>query len=209
MLAGAILLVLGISLSTGTPAHAAPRTPAVTGPYFCDVYGYPMCLNEWNGNTGNGQPIKMYQYGNSNEAYSFDEESICSGGHYVDPRGCPFAPGSGLNTRFAGDDIVQIEYASNTSCLGTNTTTAQAVNQNCNDGYGNGGGPGTVFVFADCSGSGTGYYCGIVSKYWSNKTLNPQWVCSVNLNNGSIIYDDYNNNACNPNTQTAWWHWWY
>jgi hypothetical protein len=205
-LLGMAILLTGIPLVSNAVV-SAPAAHAVIGAYFCDVGGYPYCLNEWNDNRNTGQPIKMYQYGNSNEAYGFDEEYICNGGHVV-TQTCPFPVGSGLNAAYAGSDIWQIAYGGNLSCLGTNTTSGQAVNQPCNDVNGNNGGPGTIFIATNCSGTGTGYYCQLISKYWSSQTRAAQWLCSVSKSNGALLYTDYNTGSCTSG-QTYDWHQWY
>jgi hypothetical protein len=165
------------------------------------------CLNEWNGNGNNGNPIKMYAYNNTNEAWSFQDVDLCNSAHTDEgiatvTETCPFPLGSGLNTAYEGDPIVQI-LGPQGECLAT-TGSGTAVNGTCGEtGSGQGASNGVFNVLVGNAPHCSQFYCSIVNRYWTNNRGVSQFVCSASTANGAAVILDNPSFSCAGST--AFW----
>jgi hypothetical protein len=97
--------------------------------------------------------------------------------------------GSGLNTRYQGQPIVEIQaYNESNTCLGT-SSGGQGVLVACPNVYGQGGGTGTVFVW-----NSSDY---VINRHWSDYNYSigehnqTSWMCSPGVQGDLVIlYDD-------------------
>jgi hypothetical protein len=140
----AVLVSMGALLGTGAGQAHASNTFDLCG------LTNPNCLNDWNGG-GVGNGIRMFHSGASNEAFEEIGVPRCGDGRVK--TGCPFA-NSDFNTRYNGDQIVQITYNQEPFptygtpglCVATDTG-GLAVLGACNtSSQGTGGANGTIFI---------------------------------------------------------------
>ena len=107
-------------------------------------------MNDWDGNlTTYAQAVRFYHYGNSggnNRIFVTQIGTIngcgTSGGFQ------PFAKGSGLNCRYNGRPVYQLQWGKNGRsgvCIAGDDTSQNAFNFPCN------GGPGTWFAYSSSS----------------------------------------------------------
>jgi len=200
-------------IPSGGPQGPQPATGALrqthAGGETC-VYnsaaGSP-CVNEYQGNTASGAPVKVWQTG-SYQTNLWDYNyltSMCGSGLVTST--CPFTVGSGLNTQFMGDPIIQIEYGPAGNCVAT-SSGGSAVNGTCASPEGSGGSNGVIMVLDQ---HGTQYncqysnFCYIVNRYWSDEHLTAQQMCPNSFANGSTLYLDYAYGDCGSN-YGAWFN---
>ena len=131
-------------------AQRAYRSPARRATFPVNVCVLPaesQCMNDWGGNLGTYvQAVRFYHYGNSggnNRIYLTNLGTIngcgTSGGFQ------PFANGSGLNCRYNGRPVYQLQWGKNGRsgvCIAGDDISQNAFNFPCN------GGPGTWFVYS-------------------------------------------------------------
>lgn len=205
--------MLGASSASAAPTlpHAAalaqpkPPIPAATplvhdlGVCINNGAGTP-CLNNWGGNTSQGAAIKMYAYNNGNENFAYVPINPCNYPNSSTIYGevsstCPFTVGTGLNTDFEGDAIVEIE-GGGSWCVAT-ASNASAINGSCGDANGNGAANGTMMIL---NGSPTtcidNDFCAATNRYWSDQRGTAAFMCSDGLSNGVSVYLDYAGDAC-------------
>jgi hypothetical protein len=177
LLALAIGAVLTTCLGmTAIPASAAPTFEV------CTATSTPLCLNRQGGGTGTGTAVIGWTiHDNNNDFIFLQRTGMCNNGYVSNSMECPFTPGGGLNKRYDGKSIVEIEANTANRCVGDNGAgTGGASLELCPDENGQHGGIGTIFVLAQ---NGNPTY--VVNKYWSNYTgsgggggSNPRWMCS-------------------------------
>ncbi len=173
-----VFAIIGVSFIVG--GNAESKVPN----YVCD-FGSPngqACMNAKQSGTSNGTEVLGWSKDyDANENFIIQPlSSMCLDGHVT--LNCPFTPGSGLNNRYLGDEIIQFvdvqsRYA---DCLG-NSDSSMGVLVACNTPNGIGGGIGSVFVL-NKDGKGT---AGLVeSQYWSDENFDdskefdtPAWLC--------------------------------
>ena len=105
-------------------------------------------MNDWGGNlTTYAQAVRFYHYGNSggnNRIFVTQIGTI----HRVTGGFQPFANGSGLNVRYDGRPVYQLQWGKNGRsgvCIAGDDTSQNAFNFPCN------GGPGTWFAYSSSS----------------------------------------------------------
>lgn len=148
---------LAVALLTGGTAQAQISQ-------VCGNAGTGYCLNDWN-NGGSGNPVKMYYGGYTNDDFYYEFEYICNGTDIVQVYpggGCPFTPGTGLNSLYKNDYILEIHYANRDNCVAT-TSGGLAVLGSCAES--SGGASDGVFMVANPNCSGGDY---LVDRYWSD-----------------------------------------
>jgi hypothetical protein len=104
-----VAAVLGVfMLVSPARAQSYPDNVCTDGP--------GQCLNLWGNNQNSGALVKWYHYGNSGGNNDWDITVI---GHVIGvncTNNCwPFYPGSGLNARYNGNDVVKFAYWKNKS----------------------------------------------------------------------------------------------
>ena len=130
--------------SAATRSAAAAAAPPVN---VCVLPAESQCMNDWDGNLSTyAQAVRFYHYGHSggnNRIYLANLGTIngcgTSGGFQ------PFANGSGLNCRYDGRPVYQLEwgkYARSGVCIAGDDISQNAFNFPCD------GGPGTWFVYS-------------------------------------------------------------
>lgn len=120
------LTIGGVTLTATTiPAKAS------VGAAICTYPSGSACMNRNGGGTANG--TKVIQWHNdldNNEDFLYTNlTSWCSGGHVTST--CPFTVGSGLNSRFEGDQIVSIYSTHAGKCIGADGTWTLAILNGC------------------------------------------------------------------------------
>jgi hypothetical protein len=160
VVAATVALDGSLGLATTSSAHA--QTP---GFEVCGNAGLGYCLNDWN-NAGGGGSVKMYYGGYSNDDFYYTPEFICNGSDLVQVYpggGCPFTPGTGLNSAYVNDEIVEVTYGNNTNlCVATNGS-AHAVMGNCEETGDAADGVIMVLGQLNCNGNS------LVDRYWSDR----------------------------------------
>lgn len=160
--AAILLAALAVTGLTAPPASATQQQ-------ICGNGGTGYCLNDWGGG-GNGNPVKMYNGGNSNEDFFFQTENECYKGgldgwvHWVtstamgDATDCPFTHAS-LDKTYWNDNVGEVQYA-NGWCAATNATAGAILGQ-CVEG----GTPanGVIMVETPC---GSNY---LIDRYWTDR----------------------------------------
>ncbi|HSW79520.1 MAG TPA: hypothetical protein VLG47_01965 [Candidatus Saccharimonadales bacterium] len=180
------VLALGVAgvLSSGTKVVHANVGRAVCLSDGGNKYG-PLCLNRNGGGTGLGTSVIGWTKDfDNNEDFYFQQINMCDHG-YVSST-CPFAVGSGFNTRYLGDEIDQIRSTTSGKCVGNDVQHNAAffgALETCNDpNTGTGGGDGTIFIHNIAGGGGTINY--VENRYWSNYNYQslgldePSWLCA-------------------------------
>lgn len=172
----------------------------------CDQQSSHVCLHLiTDGSSLLYSPVDTASFNASTPAEDFSIEylyGVCGNGLVTST--CPFKVGSGLNTRYLDDSIIQFKYMGGGNyCVGNlGNSFNQSPNaglQPCNSLNGIDGGPGTMFIL-NTGRNGTSNY--VESRYWSNELASvhlhdqPAWLC--NLSNDSLILDGLNSlqSAC-------------
>jgi hypothetical protein len=185
------LIFLGVFASVFVAAgvFVVARVNADATRIVCD-YTYPsLCLNRMRGGTGNGTPIIAYTRDfDNNENFRFAYlTNYCGSGHVTST--CPFAVGSGLNTRYQGNPILAfLDNSDQTKCVTAQNPSA-IVLEPC-------GATGYVFVRNTVKGS-IGH---VENVHWSNQNYSaghynsPSWMCAVY---GTLVLDNSDfGNSC-------------
>jgi hypothetical protein len=158
----------------------------------CDInYTSASCLNRSGGGTGNGTRIIAWTRDwDNNENFTMATlPNYCGGGKVTSS--CPFTVGSGLNTRYQGDRIMNIlDYSDQTKCAiaqNPNSVVLGACNAN-----------GAIFVQNTPNGKGIIDY--VENVYWSNQNYasgqydTPGFLCD--LSGSVVIHADLGNGYC-------------
>jgi hypothetical protein len=160
VVAATVTLGGSLPLAAVSPAHAQQA-----GFQACGNAGLGYCLNDWN-NGGSGSPVKMYYGGYSNDDFYYTPEFICNGTDLVQVYaggGCPFTPGTGLNSDYVNDEIVEVTYGNNTNLCVATAGSPQAVMGNCEETGDAANGVIMVLGQLNCNGNS------FVDRYWSDK----------------------------------------
>jgi hypothetical protein len=128
-LLGALALISG-GVTLAATAIATPAKANV-GAAICTSPSASACMNRNGGGSANGTKIiEWHNDLDNNEDFIFANlTSWCNGGH-VTPI-CPFTVGSGLNTRYQGDQIVSIYSTGTGKCIGADGTWTAAILNLC------------------------------------------------------------------------------
>jgi hypothetical protein len=189
-----LLAIAALSAFRYQPPQA-PRaaSPRITVPVkeICDVQSSAStCANREFGNNFAGASVIAWSAGDNNNAFDWVFlAGMCNGGRVSANPPCPFNPGGGLNSRYNGAWIAEMEdldSSAPTLCLADNGQgDGSTVLNTCPDFQGNGGGNGTIFVLAQANPLDylhTTTYA--VNRYWSNNPAggngtSPRWLCDV------------------------------
>lgn len=171
-------VVIGASFIVG--GHAEPQVPN----YVCNYGGSSgqACLSAKQNGTSTGTEIfggaKDF---NSNENFIIQQlTGSCNHGRVTTT--CPFVAGSGLNTRYLNDEVIQfVDVQSGyIECLGNNGG-ASGILVPCNNQNGVGGGIGSIFVLNKGGGGSIDF---AENQYWSDANYSynkeydtPAWLC--------------------------------
>jgi hypothetical protein len=147
-----LLAAASLALGAALVGSQAAGSPAAAAAHTVNVCVMPaglgsQCMNDWDGNLSTyAQAVRFYHYGNSggnNSIYLNSHGTIhgcgTSGGFQ------PFANGSGLNCRYDGRPVYQLEWGRvgrSGVCIAGDDISQNAFNFPCN------GGPGTWFVYS-------------------------------------------------------------
>jgi hypothetical protein len=195
-----LLLVLsGVTLLAAVTTGSAYARPALTtsplvvnGPQassiteICAQGGSGYCLNDWNA-VSSGDAVKMYNSGVTND--NFGENLLtgyCNGGHVTDGvhspgPACPFVVGSGYNSAYEGDQMIEIISNVSGACIGTDEHSIANLGP-CPPTRGGVGSNIWVLATPECGTlSGTYYY---INVYWSNSPDNSD---AASLQSGGAI----------------------
>jgi hypothetical protein len=166
VLVTAILFAVTAAISVGSEAQAV-------GNQVCGNGGSGYCLNDWNGGTGSGNPIKMYYGGYTNDAFEWVYVNACGGTDRVHAGEgglwCPFRNHT-IDSQLDGAIIAQIWYynAGNT-CLATAGNGLAVLGTCARQSDGGGGSNGVIFATAvnsDCPAANHDVYG--INRYWSD-----------------------------------------
>jgi hypothetical protein len=109
---------------------------------------------------------------------------------------CPFRVGSGLNSRYNNDSIIQFKYMGGGNyCIGDLSNHFPFAGlQACNNLNGNGGGQATIFVVNSRKLNPSNY---IENRYWSNIESSsvhdqPAWLCNLSSKGNLLDLDGSN-----------------
>jgi hypothetical protein len=149
------------------------------------------CMNDWNGG-GSGASVKLYASGNSNEVFSEQAINPCNSTPKNEVTGtCPFTTGTGLNSTYLGDTIVQIKYTGSGNGSGLCVAAGSggsAILGTCNNSNGSGGANGTIQVQDSViTGVCAPPWYGLVNRYYSNSAGSAEFVTLQSLQNGATI----------------------
>jgi len=105
-----MLAVMMLLVGAGTGAAVA-TAPAAFAQEVVNICWDHHCQNLWNNNRSSGAPVKFYQAGGNNLENKWQIYEIGT----VNGQNCttncwPFAPGSGLNTRYNNNIVWQFVY---------------------------------------------------------------------------------------------------
>jgi hypothetical protein len=107
LLAGVAAALMGVTMAVA-PASAVD-SPLGSGP-VCDAEATQLCLSA-NADNGNGTYVYSKTYSDDNEEdTTVAAANVCGGTDIVDGNGtnCPFKSGSGMNTTYKNDLIIQM-----------------------------------------------------------------------------------------------------
>jgi hypothetical protein len=164
-----IISVLGVHLLT--------RAHALAYPHWCTNQLPESCMDNSGGVVARYNLVNGSSYENSNYHEYFNERILsgkCNGGKVSSSMACPFKPGSGFNTRYNNDAIIELQYGSTGYCLGTNQY-GDAMLQTCGSlTTGAGADQTAMFVYNNGGGGTRGL---TESVYWSNHWNQVAWLC--------------------------------
>lgn len=156
------VLAAGLISSLGaTAAHAS-------GPEICTDQGSnSQCMNHAGGSYSPGAHVIGWSAGDSHNDFEFVNLSrMCGNGTVTST--CPFTVGSGLNSAYAGSQIVGLYDPDNRCPGGTSSTDTNASQQPCPDAYGENGGWSTVDILAFAETDTMARYV-LINKNFSNQ----------------------------------------
>lgn len=153
--------LLGLVLATGGVAHASGVTR------ICGNAGSGYCLNDWGGADAQGDAIKMYYGGNSNENFWVHHlTTFCGGLGYIGSS-CTSQWGASGGLEL-GNDAVMIVYGPG-GCIGSDNN-GLAILTSCPNDSGVGGGTGTVFAYSNTTCFGCAHTATFASRPWSHSS---------------------------------------
>ena len=155
-----LLLAAGAAATAGAaPAHASPTVEVCT-----NQGGSSQCMNRKGGIDDPGTPVIGWSAGDDNNGFQFVHlTGMCNDGYVSASGECPFTPGGGLNAKFNGDPIMEIQDLSNGSlCVGT-TSNGSAELTLCPTSSGTGGGDGVIDVMTSVPDD-----TAIINRFWSD-----------------------------------------
>lgn len=176
-------LVVGLGVTFAGPAHA--QAPQVQ---LCNTGNdNNTCMNKQGGGNNDGTHVIEYNVNDPNNTFEFTlETSWCSGGkvEIYGGGGCPFAVGSGLNSRFDGAPIVtEFNYDWPDSCVAN----------------GNSGGGYTYTVLQNCGATGDIYILGTCFAWpncnWPENNVINFYFTNQSGTSGIIKCEAWNNNG--------------
>jgi hypothetical protein len=162
------VFVLAIGAMLGLNKQTAS---AATDETLCAGKGSGLCLNLKNGLNDIGQPyITWANDHDDNEQLNSDlnEQNIC--GNDVVSETCPFTKGSGLNSQFDNDPIVELYDADTNGCVGS-SDDVYTTNQDCN-------GDGTVWIDSGYS---------FINRAASDDENTAAYLCSTGTEGSSAV----------------------
>jgi hypothetical protein len=203
-----LLTLSGLTLLaafTTAPAYARPApsasplaasaTQRTSIPEICAQAGTGYCLNDWGG------LVKMETSGTGNDNFSMIPlGSDCNHGFVTNGTGgnpgpaCPFPAGSGLNSAYNNDQIVEIESGVSHGCIGTDFSENANLG-NCPPAK-NGAGSNIWVIGPEC-GSDSTY---LINVYWSGQHGNAD--ASSLISGGAIGVQAY---VAGNNPATSCW----
>src|SRR5271170_4846253 len=207
----AIISATVLCAATVAVVGTAEAAHATNGPQIVSTAAGTLALNSQFGDHSPSSYVIAYNLGNTNNTYELQHlTGICNGGYVENQDGlaCPFADGSGLNNRYAGDAIVQIiDYdtvGENPPLCVAASTSGAGVEGGCStidNNFGWGGASGSVFVLSaikNFPNLGTTPFWA-VNYYYTN-----MGICGANtaawMVSGSISAPVYLN-SCTANNQ--------
>jgi hypothetical protein len=174
----AIAAAFALSAAVLAPSGAAMAVPSPLGTYpVCDGSAAQLCLSA-NGTLNYEVFGKYAQAGDNQEETTVSAANVCGNTDVVDGNGsnCPFVNGSGFNTAYAGDLIVQLHntYENNRYFLATDqdgigSPGAYAMQQGAQ------GDTGYEWVLAPAGTAGWFY---LISVYLSDGNGTEQHACT-------------------------------
>ncbi len=208
MISKLMLTLSGVALLaavTAAPAYARPvpaasplpaSGPRTSIPEICAQSGTGYCLNNWSG------LVKMESSGPANNKFTlFPLQGYCNNGLVSTgtggnnpPPACPFPNGSGLNSRYDGDPIVEIAPSFSGPCIGTDNSEYANVGA-CPPG--DGGTGSNIWVIGPECGTNSYYY---INVYWSGQHGNTN--ASSLISGGAIGAQAY---VAGNNPATSCW----
>jgi hypothetical protein len=198
-----VLGTLALLAGLAAPAHAAPAARALAQPPLFQICNdaNTLCMNHSGGNHGHGAHIIAWNNGDPNNDFHFFQETTwCNHGkvEIYAGGGCPFKPGSGLNSLYDGAAIVSIQddgelcTANGNSYGGYN----RMVLQNC-------GANGYIYILANCFSFGNCAYPQdpVINLYWTNNTGNgaTPYCAAFDAKGQQMIQND----DCDPDTYSG------
>lgn len=165
----------------------------------CNLQSPSLCMQIIPNKIAPGTEIDAARFNASTSVENFNIQyldDMCGNGLVTSK--CPFTLGSGLNTRYLADPIIQFKYMGGGDyCLGTlYNGSAFAGLQGCNNLNGNAGGQGTVFVIDSSKHNASGY---VESRYFSDQLASegihdqPAWLCNLSNSDDLITLNGSNN----------------
>ncbi len=155
-----LFMLASLLLACGSAAAAAGPAHATRGPQICNAQNTDLCANARNGDHTPGDYVILYTNGDPNNTFQAGLLTGICGGYvkgYQDGA-CPFANGSGLNDRYAGDAIAQfydytsaLEYDPPLCIADSGVGSGSAGLGTCSwvqTNYGWGGSTGEVFILS-------------------------------------------------------------
>lgn len=130
-----LLLIVAMLVMAGSGsafAQAGPSAPNITYNPICDTSD-SLCLNLKGNNDSIGTAIVAYRQQNvENEGLIQNDDTSRCGGAVTST--CPFTKGSGFNSRYKNDPIVNLKWQAYDNCIGTNGTSrfTNVINAACN-----------------------------------------------------------------------------
>jgi len=166
----ALVLALGLTgILAATQANASQWTNV------CGNGGTGYCINDWNNNTNNGAPIKMYYGGYTNDHFNIITVAAChdgSGAHTTIQSDCLGDWGTN-NAFLIGATIVQVFYQNvGDVCLATDGGANVVVGNCANPADGTGGSNGVLMAIRHPTGCTASYKQVLSDRYWDHLTNN-------------------------------------
>jgi hypothetical protein len=195
-----LLLILGALSALGygrpQPARAVSRPGAAPAALaaaarraplnqICSAQGSSsLCANRNGGGTSPGTPVIAWSAGDNNDDFQWLFLSgMCNHGTVSTSPACPFTNGGGLNSRYAGRFIAEINWIGTSLCVANDTSASGFADLGtCPDFNGNGGANGTIFVLPEVTNPMNPATTFAVNRYWSDNSgggngRNPRWMC--------------------------------
>jgi hypothetical protein len=193
--AGLIAVAVGLTLGVGvTPAHASASVQ------ICAQHGTGYCLNDW-GDGGSGNPVKMYDNDyTQNNNFELDLIDACDGNDYI-TSACESGWGSeGSYLAEIQAVTFEIQYVNDPFyCVGTNTSTGEAILVACGTITGSGAGYGAIMAGVDVSGvCSPAYNLGeeATDRYWDSNEDALYFLQSGGAIGAQALFTNTSNPSC-------------